>query len=487
MNKIIIIGLGPGNIGSLTLDAVEKISNGNRIYLRTEKHPTIKYFEEKNIEYKSYDYLYKEKDSLKEVYESITKDLLKNANKYGIINYCVPGNPILGEKTVSMLMDLKKNGEIDIEIISAMSFIEAIITALGEDTISGLKILDGIDFKDHNLDINSNNIITHVYSQELASEVKLKLSEVYEDDYEVHIIKAAGVEKEEKIVKVPIYNIDRLDWIDHLTSIYIPKVVKINKKCYDMNNLIDIMETLRSEDGCKWDIKQTHESLREYLIEEAYEVVDAINKEDIDGVCEELGDVLLQVVFHSQIAKEEGYFNIWDVISNICYKLIYRHPHVFGNQEARNDKEAIDNWNEMKDKEKSITSYTQRLENVTKTLPSLLKSYKIQDKASDVGFDWDNVEDAFKKVEEEMLEVKETLEGDDKVRQEEEIGDLLFAIVNVCRYTGVNPETALNKTINKFIKRFSYIENEGKKQKKDLKDMTLEEMDKLWEKSKTHK
>lgn len=486
MRKITIIGLGPGNIGSLTLDAVAKLNNENRIYLRTKEHPTIEYFNSQRISYESFDYLYEEKDSLEEVYEIMMEKLLEYASEFHEINYCVPGNPMLGEKTVSSLMDLKDEGKIDLEIISGMSFIESIITTIGEDVIDGLKIIDALDFKEGNLDINSANIITHVYKTEIASEVKLKLSERYSDDFEIYIIRAAGVEEQEKVMKIPIYEIDRIEWIDHLTSIFVPKGDKINKKFYDMHNLIDIMEKLRSEKGCKWDIKQTHKSLREYLIEEAYEVVDAIDKEDVDLLSEELGDLLLQVIFHSQIAKEEGYFNIWDVIRNICGKLIFRHPHVFGDLEVKDDKEAIDSWNNMKDKEKSITSYAEKLKNVAKALPSLLKSYKIQEKAASVGFDWDDIKGPISKVEEEFIEVREIYEGDDKEKQEEELGDLLFAIVNICRFKKINPEVALNKTIQKFIKRFSYIENEGKKSGKDLKEMSLEEMDKLWEQSKVH-
>lgn len=487
MDKITIIGLGPGDVGSLTLQAVEYISNGDKVFLRTKEHPTVNFFKDKNISYKSYDYVYEQENSLDDVYKIITKDLLQSVKKYGKINYCVPGNPILGEKTVSMLMNLREKGELELEIVSGMSFIEAVIVSLNIDIMNGFKVIDGLEFSEVDLDINSHNIIAHVYNKELAADAKLKISEVYGDQYEVVVIKSAGIKSQEKIVKIPVHKLDKLEWIDHLTSIFIAKKGENHKNLYDMNNLIMIMEKLRSEKGCKWDIKQTHESLREYLIEEAYEVVDAIDNEDIDLLCEELGDLILQVVFHSQIAKEEGYFNIWDVLNGICNKLIFRHPHVFGEVEVKNDKEAIDSWNNMKDKEKNISTCTQRLRKVTKGLPSLLRSYKIQERAADVGFDWDNISGAFSKMEEELLEVKEVYKGVDKLRIEEELGDLLFAVVNVCRFVNVNPEAALNITINKFINRFEYIEKQSQLLGKDLNDMTLEEMDKFWQNAKIHK
>ncbi len=487
MGKITIIGLGPGDVGSLTLQAVESISNGDRVFLRTKEHPTVSFFESRDISFKSYDYVYEQENSLDEVYKIITKDLLESATKYGKINYCVPGNPILGEKTVSELMDFRNKGEIELEIVPGMSFIESVIISLNRDPMTGFKIVDGLEFNEVDLDINSDVVIAHIYNKELAAEAKLKISELYGDEYKIFIIKSAGIKSQEKIVEIPVHEMDKFDWIDHLTSIFIPKKGENHKKLFDMNNLITIMEKLRSEKGCKWDIKQTHQSLREYLIEEAYEVVDAIDNEDVDLLCEELGDLLLQVVFHSQIAKEEGYFSIWDVLSGICSKLIYRHPHVFGEIEAKNDKEATDSWNNMKDKEKKISNHTERLKKVTKGLPSLLRSYKIQEKAADVGFDWKDISGAMLKVEEELLEVKEVYEGVDKSKIEEELGDLLFAVVNVCRFAHVNPETALNMTISKFVERFEYIERQSQILGKNLDDMPLEEMDKLWQNAKLHK
>lgn len=489
MSKIYIIGLGPGDINSLSLGAVKRLQSGELNVLRTEVHPTVEYLKENKIPYTSYDFVYENGEDFSEVYNFIVSDLLEKAKKYNSINYFVPGNPLVAEKTVDLLLKKRENQNIKMEIIPGMSFIDPIIVAVGHDPINGLKIIDGLNIKGQYVDINIGNVITQVYNKRIASQVKLELSEVYGDDYEICVINSAGVPYKEQIFKIPIYKLDRMEEISYLTSIYIPKVDKINKKIYDMSDLLTIMGTLRGDEGCPWDIEQTHKSIRECVVEEAYEVVNAIDEDDMENLCEELGDILLQVVFHSDIAKDEGYFNIWDVITGICNKLIFRHPHVFGEKKVENCDEVVYNWNEMKFKKRNIESYTDRIKEIP-YLPSLMRSFKIQERAADIGFDWDDVSGAIDKVDEEYHEVIEALnvsKGGDMGKVESELGDLLFAVVNVCRFLDINPEIALNKTINKFIERFDFMEKKSKENNKDLKDMTLEEMDMLWNRAKIHK
>ncbi|WIV13043.1 nucleoside triphosphate pyrophosphohydrolase [Proteiniborus sp. MB09-C3] len=485
MGKIVVVGLGPGDISSLTLGAIEKICNGNKVFLRTEKHPTIKYLDEKGIDYSSYDYVYENQQNFEKVYEFIVQDLVKKSQKFESITYCVPGHPLVAEKTVTMLMELEKRESIELEIIPGLSFIEPVILAVGYDPINGLKVIDGLNIFETNFDINIDCLITQVYDKMRASELKLALMEVYGDEHEIYVINSAGIKHEEKVFRIPLYELDRLDCISFLTSVYVPKVK--NKARYDIYDLMRIMERLRGKDGCPWDAEQTHISLREYVIEEAYEVVDTINNDDMDALADELGDLLLQVVFHSQIGKEEGYFNFWDVTSNICNKLIHRHPHVFLDQTASNVSEALKSWNDMKAEEKSIQSYTDRLKDVPKSLPSLMRSYKIQQRAADVGFDWDDESGAIEKLYEELDEVMEEIRNKDKDSLEGEIGDLIFAVVNVCRFVGINPENAINRTIEKFVDRFEFIEVESKKMGMDLKKMPLKDMDFMWNKAKIHK
>ncbi|HSH36045.1 nucleoside triphosphate pyrophosphohydrolase [Schnuerera sp.] len=488
MGKIYILGLGPGDIDFLTVGVMKRINSGDKNYLRTENHPTVKYFVENNISYESYDYVYDKEDNFIGVYEYIVEDLVDKVRRHKVINYFVPGNPMVAEKTVELLLE-KKGKDIDIELLGGMSFIEPVIQLVKRDPIYGLKIVDGTLFNINDIDINVDYIITQVYNGRVASDIKLILSEVYGDEYEIYIINRAGVKDEEKLYRIPIYELDRIDKIDSLTSIYIPKVDKIIKKIYDIADIIDTMKLLRSEKGCPWDKKQTHESIRESVIEEAYEVVDAIDKGDMDGLVEELGDLLLQIIFHSEIASEEGEFNLYHVTTELNKKLIYRHPHVFNEKKVEKSDEVVYNWNKLKFKARGINTYTEILKDIPK-LPSLMRSYKVQERAGQVGFDWDNVDGALDKVKEEYFEVIEsinTIEGGDVEKVEEELGDLLFATVNVCRFLNVNPEVALNRTINKFIDRFEIMELKSRKMGKKLEEMTLEEMDILWNEAKLHK
>lgn len=250
---------------------------------------------------------------------------------------------------------------------------------------------------------------------------------------------------------------------------------------YNVNNLRRLVKTLRGPEGCPWDKKQTHSSIRQHVIEEAYEVADAIDNEDVDNLTEELGDLLFQVVFHAELGSEEGYFNFNDIVTKLCEKMYFRHPHVFGSIKADNENEALERWETSKLKEKNLSTYTDNLRNVPKALSPLSRSYKIQKRAAEVGFDWDNSKDVLLKIKEELLEFIEEYNNNNIQNMEEEFGDLLFAIVNLARFEKINPDVALNGAINKFIKRFEYIE---KHSTKDLKQMTLKEMDELWEESK---
>jgi tetrapyrrole methylase family protein/MazG family protein len=243
---------------------------------------------------------------------------------------------------------------------------------------------------------------------------------------------------------------------------------------------------LRGEDGCSWDREQTHESIKNSLLEEAYEVVEAIEDENIDGLIEELGDVLLQVVFHSVIGKEDGYFNVSDVIETITNKMIYRHPHVFKNKTDATSDEVLDSWDELKKKEKNYETLTEEINGIAKTLPSLTKAHKVQKKVSKVGFDFENINEAVKKIEEEIREVLDVYKDNNREKIIDEMGDLLFACVNLSRLLNVDEEEALNKSTKKFIKRFKFIEDNILKQGKDFNNVTLDEMNTLWEDSKKY-
>lgn len=254
------------------------------------------------------------------------------------------------------------------------------------------------------------------------------------------------------------------------------------KEKYNFNDLLRIMEILRAPDGCMWDREQDHQSIRRNFIEETYEVCEAIDEQDTEHLKEELGDVLLQVVFHAQMEKEKGVFDIGDVADGICKKLIYRHPHIFGSVEVGSSEEILRNWDELKRREKHQKTETSALEGVAKSLPGLIRAEKLQKKAAKVGFDWENAQGALGKVEEELDEVKRAMSGDGD--SEEEIGDLLFAAVNVARHLKVDPERAIEKTCNKFIRRFADMERQAEAEHKALAGLSLAELDLLWNRSK---
>ncbi|MCJ7687938.1 MAG: nucleoside triphosphate pyrophosphohydrolase, partial [Clostridiaceae bacterium] len=360
-------------------------------------------------------------------------------------------------------------------------FIDAVIESLKLDPIEGLKIIDAFDIKDQILDKRVGVIITQVYNKSIASDVKLALLEYYKDDMEIYFVRAAGVKGLESTRKIKLYELDRQEDVDYLTSIYIPIEMDATKDFHDLTSIIDI---LRGENGCKWDRKQTHESLKKNLIEECYEVLEAIDEKDEDKIIEELGDVLLQVIFHAQIGKEQGYFNINDVIKGITNKMINRHPHIFLSKENLNPEDVLLNWENIKMEEKGFKSYTDTLKHVPKNLPGLMRAEKVQQKAEKVGFDFDSVETAMGKVLEELQEVKDVYKGKNRAKIVEEVGDLVFSTVNVARLLDIDPEFAVNYTIDKFIDRFQYIEENARDRNLDLANMSLAQMDTLWNESK---
>jgi len=256
------------------------------------------------------------------------------------------------------------------------------------------------------------------------------------------------------------------------------------KEKYTYDDLLETMKTLRSENGCPWDLKQTHESLLPNLLEETYEVIDAIKKDNRNSLKEELGDLLLQIVFHARIAEEDSKFTMEDVIDGICKKLILRHPHIFGNVVANSTEEVLENWEQIKKVEKGYNTQTEVLKSVPEVLPALIRAYKVQKKAADIGFDWDNIDDVIKKIDEEKNELLDAIKKGNDRDIMEEYGDLLFSIVNFARFLKINPEFALTNTTEKFINRFEYVENTAISQDKKLEQMTLKEMDELWEESK---
>ncbi|WP_026486840.1 bifunctional methyltransferase/pyrophosphohydrolase YabN [Caldanaerobius polysaccharolyticus] len=481
--EINVVGLGPGNESFITKQTEEVLKWSDEIYLRTKRHPSAEWLDKNGFKYETFDFLYDSSDSFEQVYIKIADFLIEKVLSGKKVAYAVPGHPLIAEKSVEHLMNLAQKKGINVCIHSAVSFIDAVITAVKYDPVNGLKIIDGLSLGSQMPDRSCGNIITQVYDALVASDIKLKLMKVYDPEQDIMFVRSAGIPKQESVRRIKLFQLDMQKDIDHLTCIYIPPA---SSSPYDFRDLVGIMERLRGEGGCPWDREQTHESLKQYLIEECYEVIEAINKKDPGKLQEELGDVLFQVVFHSRIAEEEGLFDIGDVINGVCSKMILRHPHIFSGVKVSGTDEVLSNWDEIKKGEKGYTSTTQILKDIPKELPALMRSYKVQHKAAKVGFDWDKVEDAMDKLYEEINELKEVYKSGDREKIVEEMGDVLFACVNVSRFLKVEPEQALTGTIEKFISRFSYIEKKAAEKGKSVQDMSLSEMDALWNEAKSH-
>lgn len=351
--------------------------------------------------------------------------------------------------------------------------IDKILRIVDKDPRDGVKVISTKVFDGLNIDINANMILLDMDRDNILK-VRDILMKIYGQDYEVQII----LDMDEAIVNTaPLKQVKNYG-LNRNGIIFIPKIDKKMKRIYDFTDIMGIMKILRGDGGCPWDRKQDHKSIRQSIIEEAYEVVDAIDHGDKEGIKEELGDLLLQVVFHSQIAYENGDFYPLDVTSALANKLIYRHPHIFSQKSVENTKEVVYNWNKLKYENRQITTLAGKLKDIPK-LPALMHSYKAQEKAADIGFDWDDISGAVDKVYEELAEVMAVI-NIDADKTEEELGDLLFAIVNLARFLEINPEIALNRTINKFIYRLEKVEEKAFNLDKNLEDMSLEEMDHLW-------
>ncbi len=484
MNKLTIIGLGPGSKEFLTLDAFEQLTKKGKVYLRTLKHPVVQFLQNEGAEFESYDSFYDQFDTFDEVYEAIAEDVVSKLSNEPII-YGVPGNPFVAERSVELLIEASEENGFEVEYVYGASFIDAMITVLKKDPVYGLRIQDGLKMNSFTPSVREDHILIQVYDQRVASDIKIELGKYYPDDYIVTVVRGAGIPGEERIEEVPLYELDRVEWLDYLTSLYLPAWT--DKKIYTFTDLLNIMDLLRSPDGCPWDREQTHESLMPHFVEETYEALDAIKRYDIDDMIEELGDVLLQIVFHAQIGAEDGYFNIFDIIQAISEKMVLRHPHVFSDVLVDSSDEVLINWNKIKQEEKNHEKESDVMDALPELMPTLIKSEKIQKIAAKVGFDWPTINGAVDKLKEEMDEVCVEIENNDDEKLKEELGDLIFSIVNICRMKKISPELALQMTNEKFIDRFKFIENQLKIENKKIEEMSLEDLDVIWEKAKNVK
>ncbi|MEK4027389.1 nucleoside triphosphate pyrophosphohydrolase [Pseudobacillus sp. FSL P4-0506] len=480
--SITIAGLGAGDINQLPLGIYRLLLQSKHVFTRTLDHPVINDLQREGVRFESFDSIYEKHDQFEAVYEEIVSLLIEKAKDHGALIYTVPGHPIVAEKTVQLLLEAAQPGKLEVTIAGGHSFLDDLFAAVGADPIEGFQFLDGTSLRKDDINIFQHIVIAQVYDAFVASDVKLTLMEKYPDDYEVTIVTEAG-SGNQHTVKLPLYELDRQVTLNNLTSLYVPPVRKEEDTYKEFAVLRQIIATLRGPGGCPWDREQTHESLKKYLIEEAYELLDAIDQQDDDHIVEELGDVLLQVMLHAQIGEDEGMFSIEDVIESISSKMIRRHPHVFGDATAENAEAVISNWQKIKSEEKGERQAF-RLDEVAKGLPALLRAYEFQKKAAKLGFDWDDANGAMEKVLEEWQEFLEEVKNEDSSKQLDEFGDVLFALINVARFYHLHPEEALAKVNEKFYRRFSHVEKRVKESGRPFNDFTLDELDAFWDEAK---
>ena len=465
MSRIIVIGCGFRR-EQLTLEAVEAIEGADKVLLRTGRCGLRDHLVEKGVAFETLDALYERAEDFDELIRLTTQAVL-DASREGSVAYAV-----FDVRDVSVQALLKTGA--DVRVIAGPPAEEG-LWAFAEGATD---CWAASDWETWTLHADRNALIREVDTRELAAEVKLKLMDCYPEESEIYVRAGDGGVEKTSLVKL-----DRLPAYDHRLSVLVPAQRELTKlERYGFDELNRVIHILRSPGGCPWDRKQTHETLRTNLVEEAYEAVDAIDREDMDALYDELGDVLLQIVLHAEIAREHGDFTIGDVTTAIAHKMIFRHQHVFGSAKADTADEVLDLWQKVKKAERHQQTQAEVLRSVTRSLPALMRAEKVQKRAADVGFDWENARAAFYKIGEEAEELSRAVEDGGGV--EEEAGDLLFAVVNVLRLLKLDPEIALNRATDKFTARFAEMERLILADGKSLAEMTLADMDAYWDRVK---
>ncbi len=481
LHTLTVIGLGAGDFEQLQMGVYKKLKAATQLFVRTVDHPVLNALSEEGLQFASFDTVYEKHGTFQPVYEEIAEKLIE-ATVIADVMYAVPGHPLVAEQTVQLLIAAADEGKVKLVIEGGQSFLDPIFGALKIDPIEGFQLLDGTSFSMNDINMRQHVLIAQVYDTFSASEVKLTLMEKYDDEYPVTVVTAAG-SSQEKLVTVPLYELDQSVEVNNLTTVYVPPVKSQEEALRDWTTFREIIATLRGPDGCPWDQQQTHESLKKYLLEEAHEYLAAVDAEDDFAMIEELGDVLLQVFLHAQIGEDQGYFSLEDVLASISEKMIRRHPHVFGDVSIENAEGVIANWEAIKAEEKGIREKP-LLDEEYRASSSLQTAYNYQKRAAKVGFDWPDVNGAWDKFAEEWQEFRiEVTKGSNTTRLDE-FGDVLFTLVNLARFYKLSPEEAMLHANEKFARRFGYVEEKVKASGKPFTEYTLEQLDAFWDEAK---
>lgn len=472
MPTIVVVGLGPGNDKLVTSGTRAVINEISTRYLRTSQHPSAHLVPDAI----SFDEVYNTADSFDEVYQHIAEALVAAAHQHDTVLYAVPGSPLVLERTVAFL---GQHDDVTIEIHPAVSFLDDVWRALNIDPVeTGIKLVDGHEFARAAAGYTGPMLVAHTHANWVLSNIKLSIDDP-DPDTDVVLLHHIGLD-DEQIVRTTWAQMDKEIEADHLTSLYIPALS--TPVAEEMVKFHELARTLRRQ--CPWDMEQTHHSLIRYLLEETYEVVDALERLDLDDpstdtdLIEELGDLLYQIEFHAAIAEEQGRFTMADVAKSVHDKLVTRHPHVFGDVSVSSSDEVESNWEAIKRAEKP--ERTGIFDGVVAASPSLLLATKVQQRAARLGFDWPDIAGPLDKVAEEAREVAGAMGSGDPEATKAEVGDLLFAVVNIARHLDVDAESALRQAVSKFRHRVEAVETLASEQGKKMKEMTLSELDQLW-------
>jgi tetrapyrrole methylase family protein/MazG family protein len=395
--------------------------------------------------------------------------------------YAVPGHPRVAESSVTRILARAREEDVPVHLVEGMSFVEPVLTLLGLDALAGLQLADATDLAvahHPSLDPDRPALVGQLYGRRMAGEVKLTLMNAYPDDHPVTVVRAAGT-ADSAATTLALYELDRGQHLDHLTTLYVPPL----PHTAGLPGFQETVARLRAPDGCPWDREQTHQTLRNNLLEETYEALAALDAEDAGELCVELGDLLMQIAMHAQIAAEAGEWKMPDLIGHIDAKLKRRHPHVFGDVAVTGTDDVLRNWETIKAGERAEAGGARqsRLDGVPAILPALARAQALGERAARTGFDWPDVEGVLAKLGEEISELRSA--GSPEQR-EHELGDLLFTLANIARWLEVDGESALRSACDRFMQRYAGMEYLAAAQGTDLAGLSPAEQDALWEQAK---
>jgi tetrapyrrole methylase family protein/MazG family protein len=496
---ITIVGLGPGRLADVTLEAhkmfTQAAQESQTVYFRTIIHPTVEPLKQDipDLRIESFDKLYDESDDWSALYLQLAEEVCALATQQPII-YAVPGHPLVGDMSVQQVLNMAEQRGLTTRIVSGLSFIEPVCNLLKLDIVeSGLQMIDATNLAALSHDEIAGKLlptqpllIAHVYNRRLGSAVKLALGECYNDDWNVKLVNTGGVEGKEAVHEMPLYDLDRNLLANHLSVLYVPPVSEMAALRLPETLRYITMRLRREPDGCPWDRQQTHESLKRYLIEETYEVVEALDENDMEKLAEELGDLLLQVYLHAEVARQSDEFTLGDVYEQVNAKLIRRHPHIFGDVEANTASQVVQNWEAIKKQERADAGKDVHsesvLDRVPLSTPALMVAQEYQKRVVKSGFEFTSLEGVYAKLDEELAEIRgaSTLE-----EQTEEIGDVLFIVAKLARFLKIDAEEALRQANRKFRRRFQFMEDYARAEQRPLISYTASEWETLWSRAKT--